>query len=270
MSNSTLSRPQAAPRRERGLGYAVLGGLGITLIAVLLGAVYWLWFYTSQRPASPAELLPADTQLYIALAPSLGDMPEGAQVARVLRDQLGITDPQRVRDGAVRVLGVDYEDNLLTWVGGTMAVAVRGQGDTSSEALLRDGEVVFILGSRNDPQAEAFITRHLAARAARGDTIAPTTVGETTVYTQQGGAPSPIAAFTLFEHYIIFANRPEPITAMIGRLAGRGDSLAGVPAFAQFAEGQTERVPGGRYSAAGAPPEAELAALRELLLNLDR
>lgn len=273
MSNPTLTGAPVTPRRERGLGYALVGGLGITLLAVLLGAGYWLWFYTSQRAAHPAELLPIDTQLYVTLAPSLGDIPEGQQVASALRDQIGVSDPERVRDAAVHLLGVDYNNNLLTWIGGSMVAAVRGlddQGEATADRLLREGEVVFILGSRNDPQAEAFIEKHLAARAARGDVIAKTRVGEETVYVQEGGRPSPIAAFTLFEHYLIFSNRAEAVTAMIGRLGQPGESLAAAPGFAQFNEGLTARVPGGRYTVRGNAAQIGLAALRDLLINLDR
>jgi hypothetical protein len=273
MSNPTLTNAPAAPRRERGLGYALMGGLGITLAAVLLGAAYWFWLYSLQRSASPAELLPADTELYVTLAPSLGDMPEGTQVANVLRDQIGVGDPQQVLERATRLLGVDYNSNLLTWIGSTMVVCVRGlggQGEGTAKRLLREGEVVFLIGSRNDPQAEAFIEKHLAARAARGDKIAKISVGNQTVYVQDGGAPSPITAFALFEHYIIFSNRPEAIKAMIGRLGNAGDSLSALPGFAQFSDGLTQRVPGGLYSSGGAAPQVELAALRELLLNLDK
>ncbi|MBX0329965.1 DUF3352 domain-containing protein [Oscillochloris sp. ZM17-4] len=272
MSNPSLTGAPAAPRPERGLGFALLGGLGITLIAVLIGAAYWLWLSTAQRSASPAELLAADTQLYVSLAPSLGDMPEGQQIASVLRDQIGVGDPGRVLDSAVNLLGVDYNNNLMTWIGGTMVVSVRGldvQGEATADRLLREGEVVFLIGSRNDPQAEAFIEKHLAARAARGDVITSFQVGEATVYAQEGGAPSPIAAFTLFEHYLIFSNRPEAITAMIGRLSSADQSLAAVPSFAQFREGLTARVPGGRYTVAGDASQVALAALRELLMRLD-
>ncbi len=272
-----LTSVSAVPRRERGLGYALMGGLGITLVAVLIGAVYWFWLFTLQRAASPAELLPADTDLYVTLSPSLGDMPDGTQVASVLRDQLGVGDPQRVRDGVTHLLGVDYNKNVLTWVGGTLVVTVRGMdgtgdgaGEGTARQLLREGEVIFMIGSRNDPQAEAFIEKHLAARAIRGDTMVRTTVGPATVYAQEGGTPSPVAALTLFEHYLIFSNRPTAITAMIGRLGGAGDRLSAVPGFAQFSDGLTERVPGGRYSSGNATPQTELSALRELLLNLDR
>lgn len=271
MANTTLTGPSAPPRRERGLGYALLGGLGITLLAVLLGAAYWYWFYTSQRSASPAQLLASDTQLYVSLAPSLGDVPEGRQVASVLRDQIGVGDVDQLREGVVQLLGVDYNDNVLTWIGGTMVAAVRdmpASGPATAERLLREGEVVFILGSRNDPQAAAFIEKHLAARAARGDVIRTTQVDGQTIYAQEGGAPSPIAAFALFEHYIIFANRPEAIAAMVGRLGESGDSLAAVAAFAQFDEGLTPRVPGGRYMPPGDASQAALAALRDLLEHI--
>jgi hypothetical protein len=265
MSNRTLAGAPTAPRRERGLGYALIGGLGITLVAVLLGAIYWFWLSTLQQSASPAELLPADTELYVTLAPSLGDMPEGAQVSSVLRDQLGVGDPQRVLDGATHLLGVDYNNNLLTWVGGPMVVSVRGldaqAGERSTEQLLHEAEVVFVIGSRNDPQAEAFIEKHLAARAARGDRMVKTAVGQETIYVQEGGAPSPISALALFDHYIILSNRPEAIRAMIERPGKLEGSLSAVPGFAQFSEGLTQRVPGGIYSSGGASPQAALLAV---------
>jgi len=273
MSSSPLTGVPATPPPERGLGYALMGGLGVTLVTVLLGAAYWFWLFSMQRAVSPAELLPTDTEIYVALSPSLGDLPEGSQVASLLRDQLGVDDSRRVLDGAIHLLGVDYNTSLLTWVGGTLVVAVRGmeaQGAGSAQRLLRKGEVVFLIGSRNDPQAEAFIEKHLAVRAVRGNTMRRISVGQATVYVQNGGAPSPITAFTLFEHYIIFSNRPEAITAMIGRLSSGGDSLAAVPGFVQFSAGLTQPVPGGLYRSGGLVSQTELVALRDLLLNVDR
>lgn len=258
-------------RSERGLGYAVLGGLAITLIAVLLGAAYLAWFLSAQRAPSPAALLSPETQLYLGLAPTISNLPEVEQLDSLLRDQIGVTDPLQVRDAAIKLLGVEYYTNVATWIGGSMAVAIGGldaQSEASADRLLREGEVVFILGSRNDPQAQAFLEKHLAARAARGEQIRSQQVGGITIYVQEQAAPSPISAFTLFEHYIIFANRPDAINAMIERLNAGDASLAQVPAFAEFSAGLTSRTPGGRYSAGGAASQAALMALRELLANL--
>jgi hypothetical protein len=154
-----------------------------------------------------------------------------------------------------------------------MAVAVRGladRGALTGADLLRDGDVIVIIGSRNDPQAEAFIAKHLEVRRVRGETIGSTVRAGQTIYAQRGGPPSPIAAFALFEHYLIFANRPELIAAMVDRLGSSAGDLAALPAFASFNSGMTERVSGGRYSDGSAAAQAGTIALRDLLLHLDR
>ncbi|NTV62546.1 MAG: DUF3352 domain-containing protein [Oscillochloris sp.] len=258
-------------RSSHGLGYALLGGLGITLIAVLLGGAYLTWFLSAQRAPSPAALLPPDTQLYLGLAPTISNMPEVEQLDSLLRDQIGLDDPLQVRDAAIELLGVEYYTHVATWIGGSMAVAVCGldvQGEASADRLLREGQIVFIIGSRNDPQAQAFLEKHLAARAARGDQIASRQVAGTTIYIQEQGALSPIRAFTLFEHYIIFANRPDVIQAMIERVNTGNANLAQVPTFAEFSAGQSAIAPGGHYSAGDDAAQIALPSLRELLANL--
>lgn len=269
----TLRGTSAAPRRERGLGYALAGGLGITLLAILLGAAYWLWFYTSQRGASPPQLLPADTQLYITTAPAFGDTPDFDQLTAALRNELGIQDAAALGDAAIRLSGVSYDSNILTWIGSEVAVSVRGASadDLTSadpgDSLLTNAEIVFFFSSRNDPQAEVFLTKHLAAREARGERIISRQVGEVTVYEQESGPPSSIAAFALIEHYIVFSNRADALLALASHESDDG-SLSSLPSFAAFRERLSPRIAAATFSDGSQDAEAARSALRQILDSL--
>nr|WP_044200596.1 DUF3352 domain-containing protein [Oscillochloris trichoides] len=258
--------PTPVPR-ERGLRDAFIGGLGITLIAILLGAAYLFWFLSAQRAASPAALLPPDTQIYVTMPPAISNLPEVARVDAGLRDQIGVADPERVRTAMVTLLGVDYYEAIATWIGGSMALAVRDMNSSDPSHLLEAGEFVAIIGSRNDPQAQAFIEKHHAARIARGERITSQQVGSTTIYVQEDGPASPIRAFTLFEHYVIFSNRTEAISAMINQLEQGTPSLEQLPAFTQFSAGLNNQG-AGRYTNGAANAEVALSGLRELLTRL--
>lgn len=270
----TLHGAPAAAPRERGLGYALAGGLGITLLAVLLGAAYWLWFYTAQRGASPPELLPADTQLYITTTQSsFNDTPDLEQLATALRNEAGLQNPDLLAEAAERLSGVDYASNILTWMGSELAVSIRSvSADNIASAdpagsLLANAEIIFFFSSRNDPQAEAFLEKHLAAREARGERIVSRRQGEVTIYEQEGGEPSAISAFALIEHYVVFSNRADALLALASRSSGEG-SLSKLPAFAAFHERLSPRTAAATFS--DGSPEAEIArsALRQLLESM--
>lgn len=270
MSTKTLPAP-----RERGLGYALAGGALITLASVAVGGVLIAWFLLSQQGVGPAELLAPDTQLYVALAPTLGDMPEPERIATALRENFAITDQEALKSAVASLLGVDIDSDVITWLGSELVVAVRGldpgalSGDGQGAQLLGSADVLFIISSRNDPQATAFLTKHLAFRRDRGDQIVEAPAGAVTIYSQAGGAPSPIAAVALVEHHIVFANRPEAIRAMVDQL-GRGDSLADLPAFAAFSERLSPRTASGLYDDGSPAADVARSAIRDLLLGLGR
>jgi len=261
-----------AARQERGLGYALAGGLAITLVAVLIGGVLFAWLLLAARGPSIPELLPTDTQFYAALAPNVGGVIEVEQLRAAIRQNFGVADPAALLAPVERLLGVSFGDDVVTWLGSELAVAVRGvdpaviSGSNAAEALLRNGELLIIVGSKNDPQAETFLRKHLAAREAAGERITAKVVGDSTLYIAEGGAPSLISAFGLVDHYVVFSNSGAALEAFAQ--AEGATSLASVPAFAPFSEQLVPGRPGAVYTDGTPAAEAARAALRELLTGL--
>jgi hypothetical protein len=260
---------QGQPPRERGLGYALLGGLAITLVAMIIGGAAFAWILTSSSGRSAPELLPADTQLHLALRPNVGGVVEVPQLRQILRDELGILEPEALQPGVFNLAAVPLSsDNLGIWLGSELGVSVRGvtaaalAGPDPAAALLREGEVIFFFDSKNDPQAEAFLEQHREARVARGETISAEQHGPFTIYAQQEGPPGPLTAFALIEHYVVFSNS-RPALEALADAAVQDDlsaTLARSPTFAQTRPG--------RYSDGSADAEAARAALSALLLEL--
>lgn len=269
MSSQSATRP--APR-ERGLGYALAGALGITLVAVLIGGALFTWLLLAASGPPAADLLPADVQLYAATTPNVGGVVEVEQLQNALRQGFGVADPGALLAPVERLLGVSLRDDVVTWLGSEIVVAARGadptalQGADPAAALLRDGEVLFLFASKNDPQAAAFLTKHAEARRAGGATIAERDLGdEVTLYTEEGGAPSPIAAFALVDHYVVFSNSAAAVEAFVAADGGAPARLGAVPAFQTYKE---QINPGGSVSIyTDGTPGAELvrAALRGIL-----
>ncbi len=248
-----------------------MGALAITLVAALAGAIFLVWFYTVQRGPTPPELLPADVQLYITLTPTISDVIEAEALETALREQIGVRDPSGLAESLQGLLGVRFSDDVVTWMRSEAAVAVRGidpATDASGAALLRDGEVAFILASRNDPAATRFLEKHLAARETRGEQVAQINVGEVIIYFTENAPPSPIAAVALIEHHIVFANRPEILVAMAENIGATQPSLSDVPAFASFNSSLNQRISAATYGDGTAAAAAARDALRDVLEGL--
>lgn len=272
MSSQTM--PGRAPR-EHSLGYAVAGGAVITLISMLIGGGLFAWILLATRGPSAGELLPVDTQLYAALAPNVGGVVDVNQLQRALREGFGISDPAALLEPVEALAGVPLEGNIGTWLGSEMIVAVRGvdagslQGVSDSTAFLNDAEVVLLFGSKNDPQSSAFLEKHRTAREARGETFQATTIGEVTIYAQEGGAPSLITAFALVDHYVIFSNRREAIEAMVAVEPGVStNQLASLPEFRTFSAQLTPQRAGAVYTDGTANGEAARQGMSALLQSM--
>jgi hypothetical protein len=267
-----IARPSPLrPTRERGLGYALVGGIAITLIAALFGAIFLVWFYTVQRGAAASELLPADVQLYVTLTPTIGDVIEAEPVIAALSEQLGVQDPRSLAEPVQGLLNVRFSDDVVTWMRSEAAIAVRGvdpAAERSAASLLRDGEVAFILASRNDPAATRFLEKHLAAREVRGEQVEQIVVGDVTIYHTTNRPPAPITAVALIEHHVVFANRPEILVGMAEAINADQPGLNAVPAFAAFSANLNPRIPAAAYTDGTAGAAAARDALRDLLEGL--
>ncbi len=254
--------------RERGLGYAFIGGLAITLIAAVLGALFIYWFTTVQRGPAPAELLPADVQLYASLSPTLSDIPEQPRIERALSEVFGLTMPADAATNVAAVLGVKLDSDVITWIGSDIAVVVRDFTPVTNDVaadLVENGEVLVFLASRNDPLAKIFLDKYLDVRRNRGETFTEQRAGDTTIYV--GEITSPLRAVGLIEHYLVFSNRPE---ALLDLAAGpdRPDRLASVPAFQQFRETIATVRSGALYTDGSPAAEAARSAVRTWLVKV--
>jgi hypothetical protein len=271
MSAQTVSGP--APR-ERGIGYALVGALGITLVAIILGGVLFAWLISAARGPSAPQLLSADTQFYAALPPNVGGVVDVNQLQDALRQGFGVPDPASLVTPLERLIGASVNNDVATWLGSEIVVAVRDvqagdlQTAESAQALLRDGEVLFFFASKNDPQAETFLAKHRASREELGATFSATTVDEVTIYAQEGGAPSPIAAFALLDHYVIFSNSPAAIEALATADPQSGAGLAELPAFAASQDHGEHGLPINVYTDGSGSAELIRAALRQLITGL--
>ncbi len=260
--------------RERGLGYALAGGLVITAVAIVIGGLLFAWLLLATRGPSAPELLPADVQLYAATTPNIGGVVEVEQLRRALRDGLGVPEPETLVAPVETLLGVSLREHVTPWLGSEIAVAVRGADPAQlrmadpGAALLEHAEVLFLFASKNDPQALAFLEKHRAAREARGETIATLERNGATIHYAKGGEPGPIAAFALVQHYVVFANRPEAIERLAMADGGMGATLAQTPAFVRFQEDRSASRAGAIYTDGTPAAEAIWGALRDVLIGL--
>ncbi len=270
---ATSTITPTAPR-ERGLGYALTGGLVITAIAVAIGVLLFAGLLLATRGPSAPELLPAEVQLYAATTPNIGGVVEVEQLRRVLRDGLGVPEPASLTTAVESLLGVNLREHVGPWLGSDIVVAVRGadpaqlQGADPGAALLRHAEVLFLFASRNDPQAQVFLDRHRAAREARGDSIATREHNGVTIYYAEGNEASPIAAFALLHHYVVFSNSLAAVEQLAMADAESRESLAHAPSFTRFQEHRAAAHSGAIYTDGTPAAEAARAALRELLVDL--
>ncbi len=265
----------SASARERGPGYALLGGAAITLVAMVVGGALFGWIFLASRGPSAAELLPADVQLYAAVAPNVGGVVEVQQLQQVMREGLGIAEPERLLPAVEDLLGVPLgEGNVGTWLGSEIIVAVRGvepgllQSGDASAALLNEAEVIILLGSKNDPQAQAFLERHRTAREARSETITASEQSGALIYTQTGGSPSLVSAFGLIEHYVVFSNSRAALEQLATASEVTSARLKQAPGFTQFSSELATARSGAIFTDGSPESEAARAALREVLSKI--
>jgi len=239
---------------------------------MLIGGTLFAWLLFVARGPAMAEMLPADTQLYVALQPNVGSVVDRIELRQALRDQLGVLEPEALFPDLERLAVVPLSSTTLgTWLGSELGVAVRGadaaslMGEDPAAALLRESELFFFFSSKNDPQAASFLEQHRTAREQRGERFTAYERGSTTIYAQTTESASPIAAFGLIEHYVVFSNSPSALLDLAEGVA-KERTLASQPLFTELRSGGS----GLAYSDGSAAAETARAALRELLMALGR
>jgi Protein of unknown function (DUF3352) len=237
----------SAPQRDPGLRRAIIGGLGVTLASMVFGLVAFAWLFLAQRTEGIPQLLGSDTQLYVALKPNLREAPNIARLQAAFPALFDDTAPSPVGVQIDSLLDVDFSSEVAPWIGAEMALAVSGLNadisPLSREELAERATVLFIFASRDDPTALRFLEAHRAKREAAGQRFTTAQVGESTLYTQEGAAASPIGSFGLVRHYVVFTNRPEALLAFAEQDPEATDTLQASPRFQGAQSGlPTQRV----------------------------
>jgi hypothetical protein len=220
---------------DRGLRRAVIGGLGVVAVAIVLGLGAFTLLISAQRTVSPDQLVGRDTQFYLWLKPNLR---EAANIA-LLRERYGPLFDDGVPSPAGLLiddlLDVDYSSDVARWIGPDMALAIRGLDAANPPATLEElserAELVFIFASRDDPTAARFLDQQLTDRKAKGQRFRDEAVGLVTIHVQEDGGTSPVAAFALLKHYVVYSNSVDAIRAMVERDPFGQDTLVSEPRY---------------------------------------
>jgi len=272
---SATQQPESIPtRKSRGLGYALRGGLGVTLIALLISSVLFGVLITATSGVSPSHVLPADTQYYVALSPNLPQVLSIRQLREALQQELLLSYPRAASAAVADILAIDYDKHLRTWIGSDLAIAVRDadpallSGQTPGQKLLESADIRILLYSRNDAEAERFMLEHIRAREAFGERFQTREIQGVIIYTQTG-APSRVTAnIALIDHYIVFANRIEALESMAATQSTSAPVLAEMSRFQEFSEELDPNRPGRTYTDGEPASSAIRAALVDLVNNL--
>jgi hypothetical protein len=218
------------------------GVIGVILLALGVGLLAWQLF--GKRPNSIPQLLAGDTQVYATITPNLSDLPNIQRLRQAFPEALDYQNSGSTSDQLAELLGVDFNTDIAPWIGTEVAAAVanlpldqalapnRLSGGNSAE-LLAQADVLLLLSSRDDKAAQAFLDKQRLHREGQGQQFATSQAKGTTIYAQQGGDPSPIAAFAVLRGNVVFATGPALIAAIAERDPNGADTLAKSANFTQ-------------------------------------
>lgn len=232
----------SAPRPQRRAGrYALAAIGGGVLLALLLVAALALsargWKLVPWQQHTSADLLPSDTLVYGTLTVLPANLPAVQELAPFFPNLLG-TASSAVPTPSLAELGVTFEQDIQPWLGAEVAFAISGIPDLAAlrtlltdpadAETLRHAEVGLLLASRDDAQAQAFLTKQHSYRMNRaGQQFASTVYKSITIYEQQAATPhSPLAAFALLPGHVVFASTAARISAIIDQSTAQDDTLA--------------------------------------------
>lgn len=235
---TTLPASEPA-RNNRPLLLIIIGALvGVILIGT--GGAALAFNLLNQRPNSIPQLLAADTQVYAAFTPNMSDLPNIERLRRAFPEAFDYERDADTNDGLRELLGVDMAEDVAPWLGAEVAMAVSQVpmdqlpalgADPSELSELPSGQIAFILASRDNQRAAAFLDKQRAHRESQGAQFTSSKAGDVTIYAQNGGERSPIAAFALVGDHVVFASDADLIAGMVERAGSPDGSLQASPHF---------------------------------------
>ncbi|MBX0329599.1 DUF3352 domain-containing protein [Oscillochloris sp. ZM17-4] len=237
----------SAPAPERGNRRTLLlliGGGVAALLVIAIGVGILAWQLLGSRPNSIPQLIAGDTQIYAAITPNLSDLPNIDRLRKAFPEALDYQNNADTNDQLVETMGVTFNDDIAPWIGTEMAAAVSGlpfdqlfdssgAGLDGEAALAEQAQVVLVLTSRDEKAAQAFLDKQRQHREGQGQQFASSEAQGATIYAQQGGDPSPIAAFGIVRGNVVFATGPDLIAAIAARDPDGKDTLAASARFQQ-------------------------------------
>lgn len=233
---SSESYGQSTPpkRGNRGLLYGLIGG-GIVVVLAIAAVVGVLAYNMLQRPSSIPQLLGADTQVYATLTPNISDIPNIQRLQKAYPQLFDSQNPADADKQLEELLGVKFQEDVTPWIGTEMAVGVSGLKDfpvnsqtMDSDAMEKFAEqvkITFILSSRDDAKAQAFLDKQRTHRADQGEQFDEISHKNTKIFAQRDSKNSPITAFALVKKHVVFASNADVIKAMIDRDGNGTDTL---------------------------------------------
>ncbi len=259
----------AAPSR-RPLLLIIIGALtGLILIGA--GGVALAFNLLNQRPNGIPQMLAADTQVYAAITPNLTDLPNIERLRRAFPEAVDYQSDAATADSLREQLGVSVAEDISPWLGAEVALAVSGLpldempaigADPAELTELPEAQVAIILASRDGERAQAFLDKQRAHREGQGAQFVSSNAGDVTIYAEQGGERSPIAAFARVRDFVVFASDAALIAGMVERDRDGADTLQASPHFQAVLAGlPADRI--GFMYVAGAPIAELLRAGRE-------
>ena len=157
-----ILEPDAPPRRRR-WWWAVGGGVLLLLLAAVAASVYFLVpGMQGSEPENTAKYFPEDTAIYswATFSPGIGQGAEMRELWNRLEELPGFKDAvDGLLEDAEAETGIDFEQQVLPWIGPDVSVGVLNLG-AGSQA----GELVALIGVRDHGAASAFV-RDLSGNA---------------------------------------------------------------------------------------------------------
>lgn len=235
-----LYTPSPAPSPERKLPIVpILIGAGLGLLALLIAGGLLVYSLATRRPNAIPQLLPADTQLYVAFTPNLNDVPNLERLRRAFPTPDDAPVDDSFNQQLEQQLGVRFEADIAPWIGAEAAFAVSnipfanlaGAADLADIDLPSATDAAVILASRDDRAAQAFLDKQRAHREGQGQQFTSSTAGGVTISSQEGGEQTPLAAFAIVRGHVVFATSADLIAAMAERDPNGEGTLERNPRF---------------------------------------